>query len=184
MAWLPEAVEKSCEVSQLLQFGNTTLNTKPNEYGFYQRKNEGRTGGRNLLKYLRENDFDSRDTLDIVCHSMGFAYALGMIEELKNARPNIKLGGFYIIAPENPSTGTVNSNEFMQVWQYGSDENNHLIHKQDGVAPQSAVRNLENHRAFIPNSVTQGFISSHSIGNYKWIFEIMHSNKGYVTPRK
>lgn len=33
-------------------------------------------------------------------------------------------------------------------------------------------------RAYIPDNVPQGFISSHSIENYKWIFEI---NKNTMT---
>jgi len=40
--------------------------------------------------------------------------------------------------------------------------------------------------AYIPTdgSVPQGFISSHSIGNYKWIFNRQRNNPGYVSPRK
>jgi hypothetical protein len=179
-------VEPSCKLSQLLREGyeENTLNTKPNTGGFHERLNEGIIAGRNLLKRLQEDGFDNNDTLDIVCHSMGFAYALGIIGELGKAKPNIKFGGFYIIAPENPSTGRVFPNNFMQVWHYGSNENEHPIHKQDGVAPQSPIQNLENNRAFIPNNVKQGFVTSHSIGNYQWIFSLKNGDKGYVMLRK
>ena len=115
---------------------------------------------------------------------MGFAYALGMIESLKETSPNVRLGGFYIIAPENACSGEVNVNDWLQVWQYGSDEKNPLIYKQDGVAPQCAVKNIGDNRAYIPDDVPQGFISSHSIGNYGWIFKRKIGTPGYVTPRK
>jgi hypothetical protein len=160
------------------------LNTTPNVEGFNRRMNEGRKGGKNFVEQLKAASFKYFDTLDIVCHSMGFAYALGMIEEIKMRMPDIRLGGFYIIAPENACSGAVNVNDWEQVWQYGSDEKNTSVHKQDGVAPQCAVKNIGINRAYIPDNVVQGFISSHSIENYKWIFTRTINDKGYVTPRK
>ena len=83
-------------------------------------------------------------------------------------------------------------NLFTEVWQYGSDEKQ-LKDKpwlQDGVAPQTKAKDLPNgHRAYIPinvDDVPQGFISSHSIENYKWIFTKLLNPKtdpGYVKPR-
>ena len=181
--WILVAVETRC-------YGSA-LNTKANETGFNRRKNEGREGGKNLSYHLQQDGFFiAGDTLDIVCHSMGFAYALGMIEYLKETMPNIKLGGFYIIAPENPCSGEVNVDDFIEIWQYGSNEKTHPTHKQDGVAPQCAVKNLieipnKSGRAYIPDNLEeQGFVSSHSIGNYMWIFKLRTIDKGYVTPRK
>jgi hypothetical protein len=116
---------------------------------------------------------------------MGFAYALGMLEAIKGE--NIHLGGFYIIAPENGCSGSVNVSDWQEIWQYGSDEINDSIYKQDGVAPQCPVFGLSrDNRAFIPDDVVQGFISSHSIENYKWIFTNpkKKGDPGYVTPRK
>ena len=44
---------------------------------------------------------------------------------------------------------------------------------------------IEMLKAYIPDNVPQGFVSSHSIGNYKWIFnKLIEGNRGYVTPRK
>ena len=133
------------------------------------------------------------DTLDIVCHSMGYAYALGMIDYLKGKVP---FGRFYIIAPENAESGGTDWTMFTEVWQYGSDEKQ-LKDKpwlQDGVAPQVSVPDIDNKgknpkggRAYIPinlDGVPQGFISSHSIENYKWIFTRQINQPGYVTPRK
>ena len=48
--------------------------------------------------------------------------------------------------------------------------------------------NIGARRAYIPDNVVQGFISSHSIGNYGWIFNIQPNqgirSNGYVTPRE
>ena len=82
---------------------------------------------------------------------------------------------------------------FTEVWQYGSDNINDPLDKQDGVAPQVGIPNIENKqvnpiggRAYIPNdgSVPRGFISSHSIDNYGWIFTRKTTDNGYVKPRQ
>jgi len=83
-------------------------------------------------------------------------------------------------------------NMFTEVWQYGSDEKQ-LKDKpwlQDGVAPQVKARDLpDGYRAYFPineDGVPQGFISSHSIENYKWIFTKLlnpQTDPGYVKPR-
>jgi len=101
----------------------------------------------------------------------------------------LTLGRFYIIAPENACSGEVNVNEWKEVWQYGSDEVE-LKDKpwlQDGVAPQCPIRGLtETNRAYIEDqiNVSQGFLESHLIKYYGWIFKIPTKAKGYVTPRK
>ena len=72
----------------------------------------------------------------------------------------IHFSGNYIIAPENGGGGTVNPTEWEQIWQYGSnlgEPNADQLWKQDGVAPQSAVKGLEQNtakygRAFIPDT--------------------------------
>jgi hypothetical protein len=66
----------------------------------------------------------ANDTLGIVCHSMGFAYGLGMINYF---RGKINFGRLYILAPENPYgtpsslAWTLNPNNggFTEVWHYG-----------------------------------------------------------------
>jgi hypothetical protein len=176
------------------------LNTEANEAGFNERRMNGKKAGAVLLSDIQSQKIRIRrdaednliDTLDIVAHSMGYAYALGMVDILKGKVP---LGRFYIIAPENASAGEINLNDFEEVWQYGSnlgEPNADPLHMQDGVAPQAAVRGLEKikneqnrGRAFIPDGEPKGFLQSHSIGNYKWIFEKLKSKKdvGYVKSR-
>ena len=117
-----------------------------------------------------------------------------MVDILKGKVP---LGRFYIIAPENAEAGEINLNDFEEVWQYGSnlgEPNADPLHEQDGVAPQTAVNGLKEvdfkfsgkrGRAFIPDGEPKGFLQSHSIGNYKWIFKLKSErDKGYVKLRK
>jgi hypothetical protein len=180
------------------------LAKNPNVSGFNQRRNNGKARGIDYVNMLKTecvkgSDGLVHDTVDIVCHSMGFAHALGIIDDIKEAiktdLKGLKLGRFYIIAPENACSGEVNVNEWQQVWQYGSDEET-LKDKpwlQDGVAPQCRVNGLldnpqKSGRAYIPTdgSVPQGFLNSHSIKNYGWIFSKNTNplSPGYVKPRK
>jgi len=131
-----------------------------------------------------DNQGNVLDKVDIVCHSMGFAYALGIIDILKQAK--IPFGRFYIIAPENAGSGSVNVNEWEDVWQYGSSEEalKDTPWLQDGVAPQRPVGNIGTKRAYIPSTEKQGFLESHLIKNYGWIFNVKPGVEGYVTPRK
>jgi hypothetical protein len=180
-------------LSSLLKCEYTGLNSSPNKQGFERRRTEGRIAGSNLLtkmkmdKAIFKNKYGvNADTLDIVCHSMGYAYALGMIDVLKDS---VTFGRFYIIAPENAESGGTDWNMFTEVWQYGSDEQTlkGTPKLQDGVAPQTPAKDIPSgHRAYIPTdgSVPQGFLKSHSIGNYGWIFTRQINQPGYVTPRK
>lgn len=124
------------------------------------------------------------DTIDVVCHSMGFAYSLGMIEELQKAK--IKIGRYYIIAPENACSGTIPQN-IEEAWQYGSDEVNHSISKQDGIAPQCGAIGIGTNRVYIPiedPEIPVGFIDCHLTKNYTWIFKKIKNGKaGYVKRR-
>lgn len=160
------------------------LATTPNRNGFQLRENTGRIAGRNLFQLLNELPNTSKnDTLYIIAHSMGFAYAQGIINQL---RGTIQFGGLYIIAPENAKSGKVNTSEWREIWQYGSNlgqKNQDAPCLQDGVAPQSAVQGLTlANRIFIPkeNYTTKGFFDSHFIGYYKWILDIPPGKKGNI----
>jgi hypothetical protein len=167
------------------------LNEVENNPGFAIRETKGRIEGQNFEKELINSKFDkTTEKVDIVCHSMGYACAVGIINYLKSK--NYKLGRLYIIAPENAQAGEINPKDFEPngVWQYGADLNrgDGVKHdpctSQDGVAPQTMARGLdEMKRVYIPANVPKGFINSHSISNYNWIFNIQPKKKGYVTPR-
>ena len=158
-----------------------------NKSGFYLRRENGRIAGNNLLQLLNEvpNRSDN-DTLFIVAHSMGYAYALGMIESM---RGRINFGEFYIIAPENAESGLVDRTEWQQIWQYGC---NHAELAPiapcmlDGVAPQSKAKGLsDSQRVYIPQTYYRrhGFFDSHFIGFYTWIFDIPDGKPGYMGQR-
>lgn len=161
--------------------------TRPNKRGFAWRRENGRIAGRNIYQALNEiPNRSANDTLFIVAHSMGYAYALGIIDEL---RGKIHFGAFYIIAPENASAGSVNAGEWREIWQYGSNFNKGERDApclQDGVAPQVAAAGLpEKKRVYIPKRLywKKGFFDSHFIGYYKWILDIPEGKPGYVTRR-
>lgn len=165
----------------------TLLPDNANKSGFNKRKENGKIAGLNLLQLLNEVPNKSfNDTLFIVAHSMGFAYTLGMLEEL---RGKINFGEFYIIAPENAESGKVYLEEWQKVWQYGC---NHERWKSsapcmlDGVAPQTKVDGLhDTQRVYIPDTLYKrhGFFNSHFIGYYTWILDIPEDQPGYMKQR-
>jgi len=74
------------------------MNDKPYPEGFNVRYENGKTCGEKFKHdFLKENN---KDTLDIVCHSMGYAYALGFLEAVED---DMVLGKILILAPESPS---------------------------------------------------------------------------------
>lgn len=163
------------------------LRRSPNRKGFQLRREKGRLAGRNLLQVL--NDIPNRsenDTLFLVAHSMGFAYSLGIVDELKG---KINFGGFYIIAPENAKSGKVNQSEWQEIWQYGVNLEKKGYDApclQDGVAPQSKIAGLsKDNRVYFPKKLytKKGFFDSHFIGNYTWILKIPQTKKGAVKQR-
>lgn len=165
----------------------STLNKlpfKPNYPGFALRRKHGRIAGKNLVQLLNEVPNSSKnDTLYLVAHSMGYAYALGISDVLKQYT---ELGAFYILAPENPSVGRIKVGDWKEVYQYGSvvwGPNKQAPCLQDGVAPQKKVKGLpfENRITFPLNRQNKmSFSGSHYIGYYDWIFSIPQNRKGAV----
>jgi hypothetical protein len=159
------------------------LNQKSNEKGFVYRREKGRIGGKTLQMVLHTK---LKDTLDIVCHSMGYAYSLGIIDELSD---KVVLGNIYILSPENASQDGVDWSKFLQVWQYGSNldqPNPDPLWEQDGIAPQTQVKGLffdQHHgRSFLPKDwPIKNFIDSHQPYNYDWIFQrIKKGEPGFI----
>jgi len=160
---------------------------EPNVEGFNIRRSNGRIAGRNLLQMLNEIPSNSsNDTLYIVAHSMGYAYALGIIDKM---RGKINFGGFYIIAAENAESGKVDEEDWKEIWQFGSDFEAHKLSAPcllDGIAPQTKADGLSpRRRVYIPEKyyTRMGFFDSHFIGHYTWIFDIPKGNAGYIEQR-
>lgn len=189
--------EGAAKSNASMLFFSPFLNTTPNLPGFVRRYNNGKTGGLNMLAKLYNGTITCRqtlvngkikilDTVDVVAHSMGFAYSLGMIHELQKA--NVHVGRFYIIAPENGCSGTLPDN-LEEAWQYGSDENIDPIKLQDGVAPQCPVNGfdklgMKGGRIRIPDNQERGWIESHLAKNYGWIFTTLKGKPGDVKKRE
>jgi hypothetical protein len=174
-------------------------NTAANVLGFNERKEDGKAAAANFIKKLKEGTIICSKTIkddkmtvngvvDIVAHSMGFAYSLGMIEVLQ--QEGITIGNYYVLAPENACSGSVPPGLEGRTWQYGSDEKTtkeNPIEIQDGVAPQCAMNGIDDlKRIRIPikqrTPEQLGFTASHSIVNYDWIFNLP-INEGDVKPR-
>jgi hypothetical protein len=160
------------------------LATNSNVEGFALRKKNGQIAGKNLLQILNELPNKSKnDSLFIVAHSMGFAYSLGLLDEL---RRKINFGGFYIIAPENAEAGKVNVSEWEDVVHYGcnlSGKNKAPACLQDGIAPQSNILGLSSkEHVYFPMKLQKrmGYLGSHFIGNYLWTLEIPENQKGHI----
>ncbi len=163
-------------------------NTNPD--GFNYRKEKGRIAGLAFLysKCTGPNCLETKDTIDIVCHSMGYAYTLGFLETIEG---KVVLGNCYIIAPENAAIDGFDWTKFQHVWQYGSNfdqEKPDALKYQDGVACQVCVKGLDSlpttqgGRFFFPADwPNKQFIHSHMVYNYDWIFDrIEPGMPGYI----
>lgn len=166
------------------------FNTKSNDKGFEIRRENGRIAGLSFL-YARCNSpqcENVKDTLDIVCHSMGYAYTLGFLEVVSE---HVKLRNIYILAPENAGYAAPDWNLFDHVWQYGSNlglENPDAVKHQDGVAPQTTLKNLDllpkekGGRICSPSTwPNKHFVHSHMVYSFDWIFDwIEKGQPGYI----
>lgn len=179
---------KSLRKNENNRFDYHLLNTIPNDSGFYQRKANGVLAGQAFLaKYCTSNFcVEVKDTLDIVCHSMGYSYSLGFIEAVKDY---VVFRNYYIIAPENAQAGGFDWTQFNEVWQYGTHTEGNdpePVWKQDGVAPQVPVKGINDipngGRVYFPlDSKNLNFVNSHALNHYRWIFfKLNESDKGYV----
>jgi hypothetical protein len=166
------------------------LNTSENVEGFNYRKEQGKIAGKALLYAIGNSPaaLQAKDTIDIVCHSMGYSYMLGLLEVIQD---KVVLGKCFIMAPENAYIEGYDWNKFISVWQYGSNldqTNPDPVKEQDGVAPQFAVKGIENltypkgGRVFIPSDwPNKAFIHSHMVYSYDWMFDrIFKGMPGYV----
>ncbi len=166
------------------------LTERPNPTGFNERKHAGRLAGEVFLSSRAQFPFspEVKDTLDIVSHSMGYAYSLGFLEVVE---PFVVLRTAYIIAPENASQDAFDWSKFAHVWQYGSnlgEPNADPLREQDGIAPQVAVKGItqlppeKGCRLFLPEDWPhKNFVDSHMIYSFDWMFDrIGKGELGYV----
>jgi hypothetical protein len=166
------------------------LNQISNPEGFDYRYAKGVLAGKAFLNEIHNtpNSYLTKDTIDIVCHSMGYAYTLGLIETI---RDHVVLGKFYLLAPENAAYKGLDWNRFEEVWQYGSNlgqKDSDPLCYQDGVAPQATVWGIDKQqssrigRVCSPsNWPNKHFVHSHMVYSYDWIFDrIQKGQPGYI----
>jgi hypothetical protein len=164
------------------------LNQNLNKNGFEIRVENGRKAGKLLKQYLSTQTVGK---VHIVCHSMGYAYMLGIMDMLEN---QFTFGKALILSPEAANTAGRNWALFEEVWQYGANadvKEADPICFQDGIAPQKAVVGIERlpnstkgGRIYIPKSYPKrklGFIKSHHLAYYDWFFWIKPEDNGYFS---
>lgn len=167
------------------------LNTKFNPKGFDARVENGKIAGKLWLKWLDSlSNKPTRPIVHIVSHSMGYAYSLGIIEELQS---HVKFGKMLSLAPESAAYKGFDLSLFDEVWQYGSNMDQpdaDVIYYQDGIAPQTAIPGIEKlplergGRVFIPKNwpkKQKGFIKSHHLNYFQWFYWIKPGDKGFFT---
>ncbi|WP_343748870.1 hypothetical protein [Fluviicola sp.] len=166
------------------------LNQKSNTAGFDYRYQKGITAGKAFLNQIQNTpkSYLVKDTIDLVCHSMGYAYTLGLIETIKE---HVVLGKIYLIAPENGGYKGMDWNLFEEAWQYGANLGEKIqdpLSYQDGVAPQTAVygilaqQSAHVGRIFSPAGwPNKHFVHSHMVYSYDWMFDrIQKGQAGYI----
>ncbi|MNU86931.1 hypothetical protein D3C71_767050 [compost metagenome] len=166
------------------------LNQKSNPKGFDYRYQKGVIAGKAFLNQIQNTpkSYLVKDTIDFVCHSMGYAYTLGLIETI---RDQVVLGKIYMLAPENGGYRGLDWNLFEEAWQYGSNLGQTTADPlcyQDGVAPQTAIYGIDSlksacvGRVFTPqNWPNKHFVHSHMVYSYDWIFDrIQKGQAGYI----
>ena len=137
--------------------------------------------------------------IDIVAHSFGFAYSLGMTsflrEKIEVDANGHRFGRYYILAPENGcSAPKFELTDFEEVWQYGTVEpgqpNPHKTYENDGVAPQCAVTGLDwvnpiyGRVRFGGLQKHLNFVDAHLGEHYGWVINrLFDGNRGYVKKR-
>ncbi len=143
--------------------------------------------GKKIGRKLKENYFTHDDSkITIVCHSMGFAVALGICEVLKE---NVEFQDFIILSPEGADNARFDWERFQHVWHYSSSWKNNryrFVCQQDGIAPQVPIYGLKNTSTTgiigVPSRSKQvklGFYKSHHLSYYHWFFDIRKGELGY-----
>jgi hypothetical protein len=166
---------------------NWILNSKENEVGFETRKEQGRIAGRNFLNAICKSPVCecTKDTVDLVCHSMGYAYMLGFCEEIKE---KVYFGKLYILAPESACVDGMDWSLFEEVWQYGSHDEGVPLKQMDVIAPQCMVKGLDmlppekGGRIYLPEDIEFERIEHlHDTKYFNWILHSIPENSpGYI----
>jgi hypothetical protein len=160
------------------------LNLKSNKDGFNQRMIFGKKVGNDFnTHYLTDIN---QPKITIVCHSMGFAVALGLVQSLDK---KVQFKDFVIISPEGTENGYCNWEQFRSVWHFSPSWKNgryRIVANQDGIAPQVPIVGMKNTQTTgligVPmnsKKVSLGFYKSHHMAYFHWFFDIKKGDRGY-----
>jgi hypothetical protein len=167
------------------------LRNKFNSEGFELRFSNGIIAGQNVIDYLEKNFLDSTIKVHIISHSMGYAYSLGLVSQIKT---KVKFGKMLAISPESGGFQGADWNLFDEVWQYGckmGEKESDVIFYQDGIAPQQTLKGLEKvsinkgGRIYPPTSwpkKNKGFNKSHHLKWFQWFYNIKEEDRGFFGP--
>jgi RHS repeat-associated protein len=151
--------------------GDAPFTTAKTKWGFNHRRQRGGQGARDFdrqvasgnIKLARDSNGKITESVKIFAHSMGYAYAQGMAEQLVSFGYKVEV--IYAISPENPSAGQ-RPDGVDRLVQYGSPD--------DNVAPQGPIPGATG-VDFTAKSGKWDATGGHGIGNYTYIFNIPES---------
>ena len=167
------------------------LKNNYNPEGFELRFSNGIIAGQKVLDYIEKNFLDSTIKVHIISHSMGYAYSLGLVSQIKT---KVKFGKMLAISPESGGFQGADWNLFDEVWQYGcnmGEKESDVIFYQDGIAPQQTLKGLEKvsinkgGRIYPPTSwpkKNKGFNRSHHLKWFQWFYNIKEEDRGFFGP--
>lgn len=167
------------------------LNNNYNSEGFELRFSNGMIAGQKVLDYLEKNFLDTSIKIDIISHSMGYAYSLGLIAQIKDS---VRFGKMLAISPESAGFQGADWSLFDKVWQYGcnmGEKESDVIFYQDGITPQESLKELDKlskdkgGRIYPPLSwpkKNKGFNRSHHLRWFDWFYTIKNGDRGFFNP--
>ncbi|MDI9319839.1 MAG: hypothetical protein QM530_05115, partial [Phycisphaerales bacterium] len=166
--------------------GDAPTFTKGNQAGFDARVAHGREAGKDIISRINSGDIvlakndagEVIESIKVVAHSMGYAYAIGMSKVLQEAGYKIEVA--YNLAPENDRAGQYPPS-VGRVVQFGENPKSSIM-SSDWVAPQSSDGIPSAERAFIPSDAPHGPAESHYVDNYSWIFDRAQNLRAGVRP--
>jgi RHS repeat-associated protein len=141
------------------------------------RYNRGKEAGEVMLKMINDGEIKLQtdekgkvtETVKIVSHSQGGAYAAGMSKVLTDAGYKVEVE--YYFAPKQP--GDIPKTSADRRVQYGSDK--------DMVAPQSPMNGYVEQGG---GPSKDGAVDGHMLYNYENVLDVKKGEDGYVAPRK
>lgn len=145
-----------------------------------ERYQQGKAWGNSFIEKVASGEIVLKqgETIKIISHSQGAAYAAGIVDAINSAPQNawlkevFKFETAYNIAPKQGGDIKL---DVERVVQFGGPN--------DIIAHQYPLQEVDENVPY-PISAEKGPIDEHLLGNYNWIFKLKSNERGYVAPRK